>query len=78
MTVMLSAFCVSCNKNVEGRLTEMVILDSGNWLHIGECPICYYEIKRIIPKNISGSYNGSTSGSEPDNEGPTPSPEAYE
>jgi hypothetical protein len=70
MTVMLSAFCVSCNKNVEGRLTEMVILDSGNWLHIGECPICYYEIKRIIPKNISGS--------EPDNEGPTPSPEAYE
>lgn len=56
----------------------MVILDSGNWLHIGECSICYYEIKRIIPKNISGSYNGSTPGSEPDNEGPTPSPEAYE
>ena len=56
----------------------MVILDSGNWLHIGECPICYYEIKRIIPKNISGLYNGSTLGSEPNNEGPTPSPEAYE
>lgn len=54
----------------------MVILDSGNWLHVGECPFCYYEIKRIIPKNISGSYNGSTPGSEPDNEGPTPSPEA--
>lgn len=54
----------------------MVILDSGKWLHKGECPDCLYEIKRIIPKNISGSYNGSTSGSEPDNEGPTPSPEA--
>ena len=26
--------------------------------------------------NISGSYNGSTPGSEPVNEGPTPSPEA--
>ena len=25
---------------------------------------------------ISGSYNGSTPGSEPVNEGPTPSPEA--
>lgn len=73
---MLSAFCVPCNKNVEGRLTEMVILDSGNWLYKGECPDCLYEIKRIVPKNISGSYNGSTPGSEPDNEGPTPSPEA--
>ena len=28
--------------------------------------------------NISGSYNGSTPGSEPVNEGPTPSPEATE
>ena len=73
---MLSAFCVPCNKNVEGRLTEMVVLDSGKWLYKGECPDCLYEIKRIIPKNISGSYNGSTPGSEPDNEGPTPSPEA--
>lgn len=78
MTIKLSAFCVLCNKNVEGRLTEMVILASGNWLYIGECPFCYYEIKRIIPKNISDSYNGSTPGSEPENEGPTPSSEAYE
>ena len=76
MTIKLSAFCVLCNKNVEGRLTEMVVLDSGNWLHIGECPICYYEIKRVIPKRNSGSYNGSTPGSEPENEGPIPSPEA--
>ena len=28
--------------------------------------------------DISGSYNGSTPGSEPVNEGPTPSPEANE
>jgi hypothetical protein len=76
MTMKLSAFCVLCNKNVEGRLTEMVVLDSGNWLHIGECPICYYEIKRIIPKRNLGSYNGSTLGSEPENEGSIPSPKA--
>ena len=76
MTIKLNAFCVLCKKNVSGRLTEMVVLDSGNWLYKGECPDCCYEIKRIIPKNISGSYNGSTPGSEPDSEGPTPSPEA--
>jgi len=63
---MLSAFCVPCNKNVEGRLTEMVILDSGNCLHVGECPVCCYEIKRIIPKNNSGSYNGRRAVSETD------------
>lgn len=73
---MLSAFCVLCNKNVEGRLIEMVVLDSGSWLHIGECPICYYEIKRIVPNDNSGSYNGRRAVSETDNEGPIPSPEA--
>jgi len=54
----------------------MVVLDSGNWLHRGECPFCYYEIKRIIPKDNSGSYNGRRAVSETDNEGPIPSPEA--
>ena len=78
MTVHLSAFCVPCNKNVEGRLTEMVVLDSGNWLYKGECPDCYHGIKRIIPKDNSGSYNGRRAVSETDNEGPIPSPEAYE
>ena len=32
----------------------------------------YYAILKVH----LGSYNGSTPGSEPDNEGPTPSPEA--
>jgi hypothetical protein len=54
----------------------MVVLDSGNWLHIGECPICYLEIKRIVPKDNSGSYNGRRVVSETNNEGPIPSPEA--
>ena len=73
---MMSAFCVLCNKNVDGRLTEMVVLDSGNWLYRGECPDCYYEIKRIVPKDISGSYNGRRAVSETDNVGPIPTPEA--
>jgi len=49
MTISLSAFCVFCNKNVEGAIEEIVVLDSGNELHIGKCSICYHEIKRIIP-----------------------------
>jgi predicted DCC family thiol-disulfide oxidoreductase YuxK len=56
----------------------MVVLDSGNWLYRGECPECCYEIKRIVPKDNSGSYNGRRAVSETDNEGPIPSPEAYE
>ena len=78
MKIELSAFCVHCNESVKGRLTEMVVLDSGNWLHIGECPVCYLEIKRIVPKDSSGSYNGRRAVSETDNEGPIPSPEANE
>jgi hypothetical protein len=50
MTIKLNAFCVLCNKNVEGRLTEMAVLDSGKWLYRGECPECFYEIKRIVPR----------------------------
>jgi hypothetical protein len=73
---MLNAFCVLCNKSVEGKLTEMVVLDSGNYLHKGECPNCYYEIKRIVPKDNSGSYNGRRAVSETENEGPIPLPEA--
>lgn len=76
MTIKLSAFCVPCNENVKGRLTEIVLLDSGNWLHIGECPICYLEIKRIVPKDNLGSYNGRRVVSETNNEGPIPSPKA--
>ena len=48
MTIKLNAYCVFCKQNVEGRLTEMIVLESGKWLHKGECLICSYEIKRII------------------------------
>ena len=76
MTIKLEAYCVICKENVQGRLTEMVVLDSGKWLYMGECPYCFYEIKRIVPKGNSGSYNGRRAVSETDNEGPIPSPEA--
>jgi len=48
MTITMNAYCVLCKKNVVGRLTEMVVLESGKWLHIGECPDCFYQIKRIV------------------------------
>ena len=54
----------------------MVVLDSGKWLHKGECPDCLYEIKRIVSKDSSGSYNGRRAVSETDNVGPIPTPEA--
>jgi hypothetical protein len=76
LTIKINAFCVPCNKSVEGKLTEMVVLDSGNCLHIGECPVCCLEIKRIVPQDNSGSYNGRRLVSETNNEGPIPSPEA--
>jgi|LakMenE01Jun11ns_1017448.scaffolds.fasta_scaffold8353091_2 hypothetical protein len=48
MTITVSAYCVLCQKNVVGKLNEIVALDSGKMLYIGECPDCYYQIKRIM------------------------------
>jgi len=50
MTITVNAYCVLCQKNVIGKLNEIVALDSGKWLHIGECPDCCYQIKRIMKK----------------------------
>ena len=50
MTITVSAYCVLCQKNVLGKLNEVVALDSGKMLYIGECPDCLYQIKRIIKK----------------------------
>jgi hypothetical protein len=48
MTITVSAYCILCKKNVVGKLNEIVVLESGKWLHIGECPDCCYQIKRIM------------------------------
>jgi hypothetical protein len=53
MTITVSAYCVLCQKNVVGKLNEIVTLDSGKLLYIGECPECYYQIKRIM-SNLHG------------------------
>jgi hypothetical protein len=52
MTITVSAYCVLCQKNVVGKLNEIVSLDSGKLLHIGECPDCSYQIKRIMSKKV--------------------------
>jgi hypothetical protein len=47
-------------------------------LHIGSASAFQAEgvSSILIIRSILGSYNGSTPGSEPVNEGPTPSPKA--
>ena len=48
MTVMIDAYCILCKENVLGKLKTIEELDSGKRLYIGECPNCFYEIKRIM------------------------------
>jgi len=48
MTITVNAYCVLCQKNVVGKLNEIVALESGKMLYIGECPDCSYQIKRIM------------------------------
>jgi len=48
MTITVNAYCILCEKNVVGKLNEIVALESGKWLYIGECPDCCYQIKRIM------------------------------
>lgn len=49
MTISLEAYCIVCEKSVRGKLKELIIQESGKWLHVGNCPDCFYEIKRIVP-----------------------------
>ena len=41
------AYCVFCKKEVDGKLRTTKLLDSGKFLHTGECYFCKNEIKRI-------------------------------
>jgi hypothetical protein len=36
---------------VTGNVNVITELESGNYLYVGECLICCYEIRRIIPKD---------------------------
>jgi len=44
------AYCKYCEMVVRGKTTAINALESGNYLYIGECLICLYEIRRIVPK----------------------------
>ena len=45
------AYCKYCEMVVRGKTTGIDLLESGNYLYIGECLICCYEIRRIVPKD---------------------------
>jgi hypothetical protein len=46
----ISAYCKYCEAVTTGKVTAILKLESGNHLYSGECSICLYEIKRIVPK----------------------------
>jgi hypothetical protein len=46
-----NAYCKFCEKAVDGKIIAISELESGNYLYLGECLICFYEIKRIVPIN---------------------------
>ena len=41
------SYCRYCEQVVEGKTTAVTVLESGNYLYIGECNVCLYEIRRI-------------------------------
>lgn len=59
MTEEFHAYCRYCSKLSKGKITSITKLESGNYLYIGECSVCLYEIKRIVPKSKNTLYSGS-------------------
>jgi hypothetical protein len=47
----IKAYCCFCETVTGGKVTAIKMLESGNYLYVGECSICCYEIKRIVPKS---------------------------
>ena len=43
-----SAYCRYCVTVVTGKTTAITELESRNYLYIGECQICLYEVRRIV------------------------------
>jgi hypothetical protein len=43
-------YCKYCEMVVRGKTTAINTLESGNYLYIGECLICLYEIRKIVAK----------------------------
>lgn len=55
----IDAYCRYCSKLSKGKITAVTELESGNYLYIGECSLCLYEIRRIVPKVKSKAYPDS-------------------
>lgn len=45
------AYCRYCGKVVMGKTNVITELESGNYLYVGECLICCYEIRRIVSRD---------------------------
>lgn len=44
------AYCKYCEMVVKGKTVISKVLESGNYLYLGECVICSNEIRRIVTK----------------------------
>ena len=57
-----NAYCKYCEVSVNGKITAVTELDSGNYLYIGECKICLYEVRRIVRNEKDLDLNQSGYG----------------
>lgn len=46
-----NAYCKYCEMVVTGKTNVITELESGNYLYVGECLICCYEIRRIVSRD---------------------------
>ena len=50
------AYCSKCQMVVLGQASFISNLESGNFLYIGDCPVCNNEIRRVVTKDNHKSY----------------------
>ena len=50
------AYCKYCATTVKGKTTAISELESGNYLYLGECLTCFYEVRRIVTKSKQKDY----------------------
>jgi len=48
VVAIINAYCVQCKESKESPLLEVKSTDSGRTVHIGACPQCNSEIRRIM------------------------------
>ena len=50
------AYCSKCQMVVLGQASFISGLESGNFLYVGDCPVCNNEIRRVVTKENHKSY----------------------